>query len=296
VIVTRGHRDDADALKACIDRDVTYIGMIGSRKKIRTMRENFLSEGWSTASQFDRVHGPVGIEIGSKTVQEIAVSICAQLVKVRRDAKKSWGEGPPQDHGISAVILAAGESSRMGKPKMLLPFGDSSMIEEVVTHAIHSSAGKTIVVLGANHEAIGSRLKDYPVQTVINHQYAKGMLSSVQCGLRSIQESAGAAMILLGDQPMVGNQVMDGMIEAYRKSGRNIIVATFQGKRGHPILIGPEYFNEVLEYTAEGTLRDLLERHPDDIAEIETDKPEILRDIDTETDYKAELKHHQNHD
>ncbi|MCK4746273.1 MAG: XdhC family protein, partial [Bacteroidales bacterium] len=107
VIVTRGHRDDADALRACIESDLPYIGMIGSKRKISLMRENFLSKGWATEEQFDRVHAPVGLEIGSRTVQEIAVSILAQLVQVRNRDMSSGN-----DPYITAIILAAGESRR----------------------------------------------------------------------------------------------------------------------------------------------------------------------------------------
>ena len=83
VIVTRGHSHDADVLRACIRSDVAYIGMIGSERKVALMRDKFIDRGWATADQFDRVFAPIGIEIHSKTVQEIAVSIAAQLVQVR---------------------------------------------------------------------------------------------------------------------------------------------------------------------------------------------------------------------
>jgi xanthine dehydrogenase accessory factor len=83
VIVTRGHRCDADALRECINSDVAYIGMIGSRRKIKLMRKEFLDQGWATPDQFDRVYAPIGTDIQSKTVEEIAISIAAQLVLVR---------------------------------------------------------------------------------------------------------------------------------------------------------------------------------------------------------------------
>ena len=83
VIVTRGHRDDARALKACIQSEAAYIGMIGSVRKIAILRRDFIKEGWASPDQLDKIHAPIGIEIQSKTVQEIAVSIAAQLVKVR---------------------------------------------------------------------------------------------------------------------------------------------------------------------------------------------------------------------
>lgn len=83
VIVTRGHHCDADALRECINSDVAYIGMIGSRRKIKLMRKEFLDQGWATPDQFDRVYAPIGTDIQSKTVEEIAISIAAQLVLVR---------------------------------------------------------------------------------------------------------------------------------------------------------------------------------------------------------------------
>lgn len=86
VIVTRGHKHDADALKACLGRGAAYIGMIGSRRKISLMHKDFLAKKWASQDQLDAVHAPIGLDIGSTTVQEIAVSIAAQLIKVR--AKK----------------------------------------------------------------------------------------------------------------------------------------------------------------------------------------------------------------
>lgn len=87
VIVTRGHRQDAEALRACISSDAAYIGMIGSVRKVGLMRKQFIKEGWATPSQFDRVYTPIGVPIHSKTVEEIAVSIAAQLVLVRSQAQ-----------------------------------------------------------------------------------------------------------------------------------------------------------------------------------------------------------------
>jgi xanthine dehydrogenase accessory factor len=83
VIVTRGHAKDAEALRAVVRRDAAYVGMIGSRTKIGLMRREFLEKGWATAGEWARVHAPIGIDIGSQTVEEIAVSIAAELVRVR---------------------------------------------------------------------------------------------------------------------------------------------------------------------------------------------------------------------
>jgi xanthine dehydrogenase accessory factor len=92
VIVSRGHRQDGEALQACIQSDAAYIGMIGSAKKVGRMKKLFLQEGWATPEQWARIHAPIGLPIGSKSVQEIAISIAAQLVEVRNKLKSRHGE------------------------------------------------------------------------------------------------------------------------------------------------------------------------------------------------------------
>ena len=87
VIVTRGHKDDAEALKPCVGSDLAYIGMIGSKNKIVSMRLNFIENGWATVKQWDEIHAPVGLDIKSQTIEEIAVSIAAQLIQVRNSKK-----------------------------------------------------------------------------------------------------------------------------------------------------------------------------------------------------------------
>jgi xanthine dehydrogenase accessory factor len=85
VIVTRGHRDDGKALKACIGSDAAYIGMIGSKTKVALMRREFIEEGWATEEQWGKIFAPIGLDIKSKTVEEIAVSIAAQLIQIKNN-------------------------------------------------------------------------------------------------------------------------------------------------------------------------------------------------------------------
>ena len=291
VIVSRGHKDDGEALRACLDADVAYIGMIGSKRKISLMRDEFISQGWASATELDRVHAPIGLEIGSKTVPEIAVSIGAQLVQIRYQRHYQ-----PKQDSVTAIILGAGESSRMGRPKMLLPFGDSTMIGTVISNVLASSVEKAIVVLGSNYESHHQVVKDYPVEIVHNTQYREGMLSSVECGLKAVSNSTDAIMVLLGDQPMIQTAEMDQLIESYRGSEKEIAIATHEKKRGHPILFGRKFINEILGFPREASLRDLLQNQTAEILEMKTEHDRILRDIDTENDYQFELKHHQKND
>ena len=285
VIVTSGHKNDADALRQCIDSEVAYIGMIGSKRKVSLMRKKFLEEEWATPSQFDRIHAPIGVEIQSKTVQEIAVSICAQLILIRHQKHKEKHKSI-----INAIILAAGESRRMGKPKLLLPYGDGTIIETVIGQTIRSKADNVLVVLGSNKEKISKQIRNYPVEISENREFRNGMLSSIQCGLKALPVNTYAVLVLLGDQPMIPSSVIDKVIDAYRQSEKGIVIAVYNGKRGHPILFEMKYRGEVEQLISGSSFRDLTQKHSEDILEIEVDAPGILRDIDTMNDYNKELK------
>jgi CTP:molybdopterin cytidylyltransferase MocA len=284
VIVTRGHQYDSDVLRQCIVSDAAYIGMIGSKRKIRLMRGKFIEEGWSTPSQFDHIHAPIGIEIGSKTVQEIAVSICAQLVLVRN---QKTGSGHKQV--ISAVILAAGESRRMGEPKLLLPFAEKTIIETVIQTVMRSDIKHIIVVLGSEKDKIRNKISDYPVIITENQEYQKGMLSSIQCGLGALPDNTDAIMILLGDQPMVTGPVIDQLADTYRHTDKGILIAVHKGKRGHPIIINTKFKTDIKQLGSENSMHDFTRKFAPEILEVETGTTEILRDIDTHEDYHKEL-------
>ena len=284
VIATRGHKYDSDALKECINSGTAYTGMIGSKRKIRLIREKFLEQEWTTPAQFDRIYAPIGMEIGSKTVQEIAVSICAQLISVRRQKQQGKSKAV-----VSTVILAAGESRRMGRPKLLMPFGDKSIIDVVINEAIRSKLNHLIVVVGSDKDKIKKQIQDYPLTITENPEYHRGMLSSVQYGLRALPDNHDAVMILLGDQPMIPASVINQVINSYHQTDKGIVIATHNGKRGHPILFEMKYRHEVLQLGPDHSLHDLTRNHRDDILEVEVDTPDILRDIDTIDDYNKEL-------
>ena len=191
---------------------------------------------------------------------------------------------------IWAVILAAGESKRMQEPKLLLPFGKRSIIEEVVAIAVSSKADRTLLVLGAFKDNILQKIRTKPVQTVVNNNYASGMLSSVQMGFNTLPEGTHAALVMLGDQPSVSTTVINRIIESYRKTQKGIVLPTFNGERGHPVLIDLKYREEINRLRPEVGLRGVVYGNPDDVCEVAIDSSSILRDIDTPQDYKKELE------
>jgi|WetSurSiteA1Bulk_404760.scaffolds.fasta_scaffold08163_3 molybdenum cofactor cytidylyltransferase len=199
-----------------------------------------------------------------------------------------------QTTGIWAIILAAGESKRMGSPKMMLPYEGATIIEKVIENVLNSDVEKTVVVLGANKKEIMEVIAKHPVMHCYNDNYKQGMLSSVKCGFEFLPPDFRAAMVFLGDQPMAETSVMNLVMRAYHESGKGIVIPVCNGKRGHPILIDKKYTNEILRLDEPDGLRGLLRRHPGDLLETETDNQSILKDIDTQEDYLCETnKTHQ---
>jgi molybdenum cofactor cytidylyltransferase len=186
---------------------------------------------------------------------------------------------------IWAVVLAAGESRRMGTQKLLLPFGNTTVVAAVVRSARASRAGRTLVVLGADRAAVRLELEPSGVEFAVNEDYQLGMLSSVQAGFRALPADAAAAVVMLGDQPFLPSRVIDAVIGAFEEHGRGIVIPAFQGRRGHPVLIDLKYRGEVLSLDPADGLRRLMRAHPGDILEVDAGDANILRDLDTPEDY-----------
>lgn len=187
---------------------------------------------------------------------------------------------------IWAVILAAGESKRMGLPKMLLTFSGRTMIEKVITNVSESKIDKKIVVLGAYREALVELISKLPVKYCYNDNYKKGMLSSVQCGFRNLSSVCRAVLVFQGDQPLITSNAINEVIEAYLSSGKGIVIPVYKGRRGHPLLIDIKYRDEIEKLNPDKGLRSLACMFSDDVLEVDTNESGILTDFDTYEQYK----------
>lgn len=188
---------------------------------------------------------------------------------------------------ISAIILAAGVSKRMGQPKMLLPWGNLTVIENVVTMFLNAGIEDILVVTGGAHAAVKKALDRYPVRKIRNGDYAAGeMVSSLQYGLRQIPDQAQAVLIGLGDQPQVQERSIRLICDAYWESRSRLVVPSFQMRRGHPWLAARPLWNEILALKPPDSPRDFLNKHAGEIHYVNIDTPTILADLDTPDDYR----------
>jgi molybdenum cofactor cytidylyltransferase len=184
-----------------------------------------------------------------------------------------------------AIILAAGSSRRMGTQKLIMPFGQSTIIETVIDNILNSGVHHILVVLGADHEKIRKAIGNKPVQFCHNQEHEKGMLSSVVCGIRNLPADAGAALIFLGDQPGIPPAIINAVLAAYDEELKGIVIPVHQHRRGHPLLVDMKYRKQVESLDLEEGLRKLRHLFPEDVLELEVDEAGILIDIDTREDY-----------
>jgi molybdenum cofactor cytidylyltransferase len=195
-------------------------------------------------------------------------------------------------HSVAAVVLAAGMSRRMGRPKLLLPFGEKPLLARVVENLLSvSDISPIVVVTGHNAQEIREAVREYTVNTAHNPDYAAGgMLSSVQTGVRALPADGGAFLLALGDQPMVRPDTLRALLSVWRDTGAPIVRPVYDGKHGHPILFSARCGPEILALPAEATLKDAVVRHAADIRDVVVMDPAILADIDTPEDYARALQ------
>jgi molybdenum cofactor cytidylyltransferase len=210
---------------------------------------------------------------------------------------------------IAAVILAAGQSSRMGRPKLLLPWGGTTVLGQVAgtfaaglsTDSLAESRIRTdlvtdyeiVVVTGAERERVEAHVEElrrtFPVQAVYTPDHAEGgMLGSVQAGLAGLGPGVDAALIGLGDQPQVREGTVRGVCAAFRETGSPLVVPSFQNRRGHPWLVARPLWEEILHLPATATPRDFLTAHAAEIVYVEAEDDSILRDLDTPEAYERQ--------
>jgi molybdenum cofactor cytidylyltransferase len=187
---------------------------------------------------------------------------------------------------IVAMVLAAGQSRRMGTQKLLLPLQGKPMIAIVVDELLRSPVDEVFVVVGKDGDAVRQALAGRNVRFVTNTQPEEEMLQSVRCGLAAMPPETVAAIVALGDQPGISSDVVAELVCSYHASEHGIVVPICGGKRGHPLLFSVRYREEVLTCHDGRGLRGLLDAHPDDVLEVEVGKPGVLEDIDWPEEYE----------
>jgi len=187
---------------------------------------------------------------------------------------------------VGAVVLAAGLSQRMGQPKMILPWGKTTVIGQVISTLLAAQVAEVAVVTGGAHCQVEEVLQNMPVCIAFNAEYNDGqMLTSLRTGLRCLSDEVDAALIVLGDQPQIEARTVQEVVSVYRTTRAHLVVPSYQMRRGHPWVIARSLWQELLDPAYQMTMRDFLKAHADEICYHLVDTPSILADLDTPEDY-----------
>ena len=192
---------------------------------------------------------------------------------------------------VALILLAAGESRRMGTPKQLLSYKGSSLIGHAATTAVASNCTPVIIVLGANSDRISAEIKDLPVQITYNDQWRQGMSMSIARGIKTLLEmkvNFDAIIVALADQPLITATVYDRLIDIYRLNRPQTIASNYSNTIGVPALFDRILLPELLKMKQQGGAKQLLHKYSD--RSFNLDLPEAAIDIDTTADYQRLLK------
>ena len=186
---------------------------------------------------------------------------------------------------IHGIVLAAGMSRRLGRPKQLLDVGGKPLVRYVVERCLASRLDAVSVVVGHQAEDVQGALTSLDVRIVFNPAYESGQASSLVAGIDAVPDGADAVVVALGDQPFIEPQVIDGLIDARRSHRASIAMARYGEERGHPVLFGHELFSELHDITGDQGGREVIRRHGAEVVLVPSRSSHIPLDVDTEDAY-----------
>ncbi|HEX8475157.1 MAG TPA: nucleotidyltransferase family protein [Pyrinomonadaceae bacterium] len=189
---------------------------------------------------------------------------------------------------VAAILLAAGRSRRMGAFKPLLPFPrERTVAEACIENLRGAGVGEIVVVVGHRAAEMRERLAHLGVRFATNAEAESEMGVSIARGVELVSDEADAVLVALVDTPAVAPESIRKVIEARRRERARLVVPTFAGRGGHPVLVGLEFREALLHLDAEKGLRALFEAHAGEVLRLEVASPYIARDMDTWEDYRA---------
>ena len=187
---------------------------------------------------------------------------------------------------VAAILLAAGQSRRMGAFKPLLPFGNKTVIECCIDYLQEGGVETIVVVLGHREDEVRRHLTGRELLFAVNPDPNSEMGASIAAGMGQLPQSCQAVLIALSDHPAVPAAVVSRLIETWR-NGARLVVPTWQEHGGHPVLVDLSFRSELLNLSSTGGLRALFELHKNEVERVPVDSPFIARDMDTWDDYRA---------
>jgi molybdenum cofactor cytidylyltransferase len=192
-----------------------------------------------------------------------------------------------KEERVGIILLAAGGSSRLGQPKQLLPYKGQTLLQNTLSVALTSNAQSVMVVLGASADILKKEITNSKIHVVVNDDWQEGMASSIRTGIKAITEispSIEGIILLVCDQPFINSALLNNLITAHQKTGKEIVACTYGNTFGPPVFFHQSLFPELLQLEGDTGARSIVQKHLDNMEAIPF--PEGIFDIDTEGDYE----------
>jgi molybdenum cofactor cytidylyltransferase len=191
---------------------------------------------------------------------------------------------------VSAILLGAGESKRMGGNKLLLPWGKTTIFKHCLDTLLRSKVKEVIVVLSARTKKAVGEVKGNKVKLIINPHYKRGISTSIRRGIGAMSPGSQGILIALGDQPLLKTRTIDALIHAFDRKVGDIIAPSFLGRKGHPVIFHRRFEKDLLKLQGDIGGRSILRKNPERVRMVRVRSDGVLKDIDTWKDYRYELR------
>lgn len=286
VVMTHHFERDLSLLEGALRVGPSYVGLLGSRRRSARLVEEL--ERRNPGIDLSMLHAPVGLDIGSETIEEIALSIVSEIQAVRRGAEGGrlrQGVDPVHGRGsarLAAVILAAGGSSRMGSPKLLLegPSGES-LIRETIETVRSLDLNDLLVVEGAE-PGVGSVAQELGVRRIVNENWEAGLGSTIRLAVDSLGEDIDGLLVMLADQPKIGRRDLAVLVESWRGTRAPVVATSYPEGGGVPAVFSRTLFDELRRIEGDRGARDLIRS----LDEVELVELRDTRDVDDRGSYE----------
>ena len=303
LIVTRGHKDDMRVLAWAVRTEARYIGMIGSKRKVISVYQALEKKVTRLRSSSAFTHPLGSISARSRqrklpSASQRNSSPCAATQKTCRTspsncltpqrpstANSMTIDAAVRQRPLVAVILAAGESRRMGTPKALLPYRGKTFIEHLLEITRQPRIAARRIVLGAHLDQIRAKLPGEAASIVVNPDWRQGQLSSIQAAIRTVAADETAGLVLCPvDHPLFSPKLIAQLIDAFDSTGQLIVLPVYHGRRGHPVIFAASLYPELLAASPAIGAREVVWAHATELHEVPTEEEGVVLNInDPET-------------
>jgi molybdenum cofactor cytidylyltransferase len=191
---------------------------------------------------------------------------------------------------ISAILLGAGESKRMGVDKLSLPWRRKTVLEHCFETLLQSEVQEIVVVLGNRNQRVKNRFQVWKTKVVVNPYSKRGMSTSIRKGLQAIHPGSAGILIALGDQPFLKTRTINALVRAFDRREEGIIIPSFRGRMGHPVIFHKRYRKELLNLRGDVGGRTVVDRHPEEVKVVPVKSEGVVKDVDTWQDYVKEFR------